>query len=150
MNRILAGVAVATVAGLTACGGSEQTPATSHTTVPPSVSAAKAVTAAQVAAAAGGTSCKSETAPSGAVSAVTCTLPNGDSMLVTMFGQSFARDGYVSSDLQQSPGDQGYWVEGQPSTRWAIKFNSIKDGPADAHSVAVKLNGIQIGSQPGQ
>ena len=58
MNRILAGVAVATVAGLTACGGSGHTPATSHTTVPSSVSAAKAVTATQVAAAAGGTSCK--------------------------------------------------------------------------------------------
>jgi hypothetical protein len=81
---------------------------------------------------------------------VTCTLPNGDSMNVTMFSQSWARDAYVSSDLQQFPGDAGYWVKGQPSTRWAIQFNSIKGGPADAHSVEVRVNGIQIGGQPGQ
>lgn len=124
----------------------------SHTTVPPSVSAAEAVTAAQVAAAAGGTSCESETPPlpSGAVSEVTCTLPNGDTMTVTMFNGSFARDGHVSSDLQQAPGDAGYWVVGQPSTPWAIKFNGVENGPVDAHSVAVKLNGIQIGRQPWQ
>ena len=150
MSRILAGVAVASVVGLTACGGSGNTPAASHTTVPPSVSAAKAVTAAQVAAAAGGASCRGMTPPSAAVSAVTCTLPNGDSMNVIMFSQSMARDAYISSNLQQFPGDAGYLVEGQPSTRWAIKFNSIKDGPADAHRVAVQLKGIQIGAQPGQ
>jgi len=56
------------------------------------------------------------------------------------FRRSEQRDAYVSSDLHQFPGDAGYWVEGQPSTRWAIQFNSIRGGPADAHSVAVQVS----------
>jgi hypothetical protein len=110
--------------------------------VPPSVSAAKAVTATQVAAAAGGMSCKDAIPPSGAVSAVTCTLPNGDSMNVTMFSQSWARDAYVSSDLQQFPGDADYWVVGQGGALWAIHFYTIVAGANDARSVAVQLDGI--------
>lgn len=157
MKWKLAAIAVATVAGLTACGGSGQTSATTTaaataatSTVPASVSAAKAVTATQVAEAAGGTSCQDMTPASGAVSTVTCTLPNGNSMNVAMFSQSSARDAYVISNLQQFPGDAGYWVEGRPGTRWAIQFTSIEGGQADAQSVAVRVNGIQMGGQPGQ